>query len=298
LLITYVLFDPETPFAVLSYTGQMEILYEGLIWGPVTGLRDGEGESWFEVAVDAGDRAFLVLVQGTHRLNYEDLKHSIEMVRTYMIPVEHEWRPMLETAATVSISMYGQRTGYIYGYAYVNGERVSHDVFTNAAYFHLGIVQYYERAHSGMRDVHRSLFGDTSRVIADVATTLAYLEGLMGDAEPTPEPEPDAAPEPEPDAAPEPDYEPYEEELDDQIEGEEAGNYEPADTSEDESYDHVVEAYEAVLYAASLPEHPDNISDGSAPTASNRIILWVIILSAPLAAGLVVIAIFFTKRRR
>ena len=171
-------------------------------------------------------------------------------------------------------------------------------------YVHLGIVQYYERAHSGMRDVHRSLFGDTSRVIADVAATLAYLEDLMGDAEPTPEPEPEAEPEPEvepepePEAAPEPDYEPYEEELDEQIEGEEAGNYEPADTSEDESYDQVVEAYEAVLYAASLPEHPDNISEGSSPTASNRITLWVIIVSAPLAAGLVVIAIFFTKRRR
>jgi len=132
LLITYVLFDPETPFAVLSYTEQMEILFEGLIWGPVTGLMDGDGARWFEVAVDASDRAYLVLVQGTHRVNYENFAHSIEMVRAYMILVEREWQQVLETTVTFSISMYGQLTGDIYGYAYVIGERVSYDTLTNA----------------------------------------------------------------------------------------------------------------------------------------------------------------------
>ena len=133
------------PLLVMGYTGQLEVLYRGLIWG------DGGGAQLYEIAVTSDGQGYLVSIDTD--VFYID--------RDYLSLQNGEWVSALTT------SERKREVGEAAEYFYINGAPVSQAQFENAAFNNLGII--------GITDVMRNVFSD----VQDVIDMILHIENWI-----------------------------------------------------------------------------------------------------------------------
>ena len=131
----------RAPIIIFEYSeGQMEVIYQGLIWG------EGGGWGYYELAFTIEGKTYLVKSDGSIHVHNQANNILDRVVRSYLTLDEEELVPVLTTIRYVSYREISEEQEWVetIEYAYVNNHSVSEADFERAPYEHLAVIERRE----------------------------------------------------------------------------------------------------------------------------------------------------------